>query len=141
MGECALIENPRMGAFAALRKSRRLMRGNCISLLQLDLSFWWFYVLEVLLTVVCYADMLLPMVGIQLPFSSTVAFFLFYLLNLGGQVALYWWKKNSRTRSGEMNKNSGVVRHRYFNIYKLVMVIRKILCYDKYRLILRRQPA
>ena len=95
MGEFALIENPRMGAFAALRKSRRLMRGNCISLLQLDLSFWWFYVLEVLLTVVCYADMLLPMVGIQLPFSSTVAFFLFYLLNLGGQVALYWWKKNS----------------------------------------------
>jgi uncharacterized membrane protein len=95
MGEFALIENPRMGAFAALRKSRRLMRGNCISLLRLDLSFWWFYVLEVLLAVVCYGDVILPILGIQLPFSSTVAFFLFYLLNLGGQVALYWWKKNS----------------------------------------------
>lgn len=94
MGDFALIENPRMGAFAALRKSRYLMRGNCINLLRLDLSFWWFYVLEVLLTVVCYGDMILPMLGIQLPFSSTVAFFLFYLLNLGGQVALYWWKRN-----------------------------------------------
>ena len=94
MGDFALIENPRMGAFAALRKSRYLMRGNCINLLRLDLSLWWFYVLEVLLTVVCYGDMILPMLGIQLPFSSTVAFFLFYLLNLGGQVTLYWWKRN-----------------------------------------------
>lgn len=95
MGEFALIENPRMGAFAALRKSRYLMRGNCINLLRLDLSFWWFYVLEVLLTVVCYGDVILPLLGVQLPFSSTVAFFLFYLLNLGGQVVLYWWKRNS----------------------------------------------
>lgn len=95
MGEFALIENPRMGAFAALRKSRQLMKGNCISLLRLDLTFWWFYMLEVLLMVVCYADVFLPMLGIQLPFSSTVAFFLFYVLNLVGQVALYWWKRNS----------------------------------------------
>ena len=95
MGEFALIDDPRAGAFAALRKSRRLMKGNCISLLRLDLSFWWFYGLEVLLTVVCYGDVILPLLGITLPFSSTVAFYVFYLLNLAGQVALYWWKRNS----------------------------------------------
>lgn len=97
MSEYALVDDPKAGAFAALRASRRMMRGNCLALLRLDLSFWWFYALELLLAVVCYGDALLPMVGVELPFSTTVAFFLFYILNLGGQVALYWWKKNEVT--------------------------------------------
>lgn len=97
MSEFALVDAPKAGAFAAMRQSRRMMKGNCLALLRLDLGFWWFYVLEALLTVVCYGDVLLPMVGVELPFSSTVAFFLFYVLNLAGQVALYWWKKNPIT--------------------------------------------
>lgn len=82
MANYALLDDPRAGAIAALRTSRRMMRHNCLNLFRLDLRLWWYYLLSGLSTAVCYGDMLLSMVGIALPINATVSFFLFYGLYL-----------------------------------------------------------
>lgn len=90
MGHFALAEDPKAGAFAALRKSSRKMKGNRMKLFKLDLSFWWFYVLEAALMAVGYGDTILSLLGVELPISADVAYFLFYALYLVGLVALYY---------------------------------------------------
>lgn len=89
MVDYVILDDPKAGAFGALRESRRLTRGNRFSLFRLDLSFWWFYLAQALLTVVCYGDVILALLGITLPFSEEVSFFLFYLLSMGLQLVLY----------------------------------------------------
>lgn len=94
MASYALLDDPNGRALAALRTSRRMMRGNRFHLFQLDLSFWWFYGLQCLLMVVCYGDLFLPLVGVTLPFSESVSYFLFYCLSLIMQLGLYVWARN-----------------------------------------------
>lgn len=78
MADYALLDDPKAGAIAALRTSRRMMRRNCLNLFKLDLHLWWYYLLSILSMAVCYGDMLLPMLGIELPLNATVSYFLFY---------------------------------------------------------------
>ena len=87
-----LLDTPCRSALLAMQTSRRLMRGRCLELLKLDLSFWWFYALEILLMLVAYADMLLPLIGIELPWPELVQTYaplvVYQLLIL----LLYWWR-------------------------------------------------
>lgn len=85
-----LIDNPRYGAMMLLRQSKILMKRNRLQLFKLDLSFWWFYLLMTLAQVVAYGDALLPMVGVTLPWSDTVSYFLFYGIYLILQFGLIW---------------------------------------------------
>ncbi len=94
MVDFALADDPRRGAFHAVVKSRVLMRRNRIALFRLDLTLWWFYAAQVLITLVCYGDMLLPLVGITFPWSDTVSYYLFYALYLVMQLALYCFGMN-----------------------------------------------
>ena len=89
-----LLDNPIAGAIFALRASAVLLRRNCLDLFKLDLSFWWYYLIDTALIAVCYADVLLPMLGISLPFSSTTVFFLFYVLYFIGQLVFYAFARN-----------------------------------------------
>lgn len=77
------------GARLALHESRKMMKGNCFALFRLDLDFWWYYLLQVVVTLVCYGDTLLPLLGIALPFNETVSFFGFLILSLALQLLLY----------------------------------------------------
>lgn len=70
-----------------------MMYGSRIALFKLDLSFWWFFALEILVAVIAYCDSLLPLMGIPLPMGSTVSYYLFFILSSVCQLALYWWKK------------------------------------------------
>lgn len=70
-----LMDEPGMGAMAAIRSSARAMRGQRFAMFRLDLSFWWYYVVEVCLVIVCYLDMILPLLGVELPMDSNIAFF------------------------------------------------------------------
>ena len=90
MAEFILMDKP-IGALPAMLFSHRLMRGNCLRLFRLDLSFWWFYALSLCSIAIGYLDVILPYFGITLPVSSDVAFFLFYVLHLLSQLALSWW--------------------------------------------------
>lgn len=94
MAEFWLMDHDRCGAMAALRCSRQLMRGNCIALLKIDLHYWWYYLLDILLTAVCYGDVILETVGITLPLDPAVTYFLFFGAYLICQLGLYVWKRN-----------------------------------------------
>lgn len=90
----ALMDVPRQGALRAMVQSWRLTRKNCLSLLKLDLHFWWFYLAQVLILGLNYGDMLLGMAGIELGISADASMFAFYIAALLCEFALYVWKKN-----------------------------------------------
>ena len=90
----ALADDPQRGAIHAILKSRHLMRRNCISLFRLDLSMWWFYAGQLLVALVCYGDVLLPMVGVSFPWNATVSYYLFFILSALLEVTLYYFTMN-----------------------------------------------
>lgn len=83
MASYCLLDDPRAGARASLRWSKAMMRGRRIELLKLDLSLWWYYGLEALVSLVSFGGMILPMLGLQLPFSDTISNILFQILYYG----------------------------------------------------------
>ena len=92
MGRYVLIDKPGQGAVFALKESRKMMRGSRVRLFKLDVSLWWWYAISLFSTVLCYGDMLLPMIGVELPFSADVGYFLFYGLFLAVQfLAAYFF--------------------------------------------------
>ena len=90
----ALADDPRRGAIHAIAKSRHLMRRNCFALFRLDLTLWWFYAAQLVISLVCYGDMLLPMIGVTFPWSDTFSYYLFFALSLALQMALYYFGMN-----------------------------------------------
>lgn len=88
-----LIERPQFGASAAMHTSRMLMRGNFLNMLKLDLSFWWFYVLEALAACLAYSDLILANFGFSLPLPETVVFFGTFLLYLLAEFAILYFLK------------------------------------------------
>ena len=93
LGTYLLLEGPRISGFTAVIMSFRMMKGHRMQMFKLDLSFWWYYVIEALLSVVLYLDMILPLMGITLPFNSTVAFFVCLILYGVLQTVFHLWKK------------------------------------------------
>lgn len=94
MADRCLLDAPQEGAVHAIRRSLRLTKGNCIRLLKLDLSFWWFYLLDALVTAVAYGDLLLTAMGIDTGLSTEFTYFGFFALYLLCQLALYYWKRD-----------------------------------------------
>ncbi len=90
MAQFVLLDQPNTGALKALGASHRMMRYNRFALFRLDLSFWWFYGLQILSAVLCYGDVLLTALGISLPISEDISFFLFFGLHLALQLLLLW---------------------------------------------------
>lgn len=94
MAKYVIIDKPGQGAMFAIRESRKMMKGSRMRLFKLDLSMWWWYAISVGSVVLCYGDVLLPMAGIDLPFSEDVAYFVFYILFLIIQFAACWFLRN-----------------------------------------------
>lgn len=88
-----VMSNPLISAVGAMITSWRMMKGHRFQMLKLDLSFWWYFLLTVLVTVVANLDLILPMVGVALPVNETVAYFAALVLSILVQLALYTWKK------------------------------------------------
>lgn len=84
-------EKPR--GIQALMLSQILMRGHRMELLRLDLSFWWFYLPELLTSALSLGDLILYAMGIPLPISEAAAFWFFLLLSTAARMALYLWAK------------------------------------------------
>ncbi len=91
MVDYLILDRPGIGALAALRESRFLMRGNRFRLFRLDLSFWWYYGLSMLAAVICYGDVLMGIFGIPTPFDPDVGYFLFYGAYLAVNFAVYYF--------------------------------------------------
>ena len=94
MARFVIIDKPGIGALAALRESRKMMKGNCLRLVKLDISLWPYYIGCVFASLLCYGDVLLPMMGVRFPWSDTVSYYLFLALYLAVQFAVYYFLKN-----------------------------------------------
>ena len=71
-----------------------MMKGNCMALFRLDLHLWWYYALSALAATVAYADTLAALLGISLPVSADVAYYLSFGVYLVAQAALYYFLSN-----------------------------------------------
>ena len=94
MARFVIIDKPGIGALAALGESRKMMRGNCLRLVKLDMSLWQYYIGCVFASLLCYGDVLLPMMGVRFPWSDTVSYYLFFALYLAVQFAVYYFLRN-----------------------------------------------
>lgn len=94
MTKYVIIDKPGQGAAFALKESRKMMKGSCMRLFKLDVSLWWWYAISFGSTLLCYGDVLLPMIGIQLPMSSDVSYFVFYALFLIVQFVACYFLRN-----------------------------------------------
>lgn len=88
-----VLKEPQVGGLQAMFISRGLTFHRRRELFKLDLGFWWFYGLQLLISVLCYGDLILPMMGIPLPVSPEVASWGFLLLSMAAQLVLYVWAK------------------------------------------------
>lgn len=77
-------------ALAALGASSRMMRHNRLSLLRVDLGFWWYYGASLLLSALPYGYLLPDALGISLPISENALYFILYILFLALTLALEW---------------------------------------------------
>lgn len=89
--ELVLIDNPRFGGFRASLESFRITRRRWTPILKLDLSFWWYHVLTLLVGMLCYADLIMPLFGFALPWSAEINGLVFYGLYLVAQVLVYYF--------------------------------------------------
>ena len=94
MADYLIIDRPAIGALAALRDSRVMTKGNRWNLFRLDLSMWWYYAAMLVSIAVNYGDQLLPDLGITLPFSDTVAYFLFFGVYLAVTFVIFYFLRN-----------------------------------------------
>lgn len=63
LSDFRVMEETPVGAVKATLQSVRLMKGNCVALFKLDLSFWWFYLLQGVLTAAVAVFGALPQVS------------------------------------------------------------------------------
>ena len=89
-----LIDQPQLGALSALRTSRQKMKGHIKELFKLDISFWWYYLLRALSAGLIYLDMVLAILGVQLPLSPTASFLGVIFAYLGSDFALNYFFLN-----------------------------------------------
>ena len=94
MADLWLMDHPGQGALAALRNSRKMMRGNCMDVFRIDLHFWWFFALDLLISLIPSAYLALPLLGITLPFAESVVNLLLYAIYLASFLGLCCWRQN-----------------------------------------------
>lgn len=94
MANYILLDKPHVRPILALRESSRMMRGNRLQLFKVDLHLWLYHGLNVLLLVISYGNLLLPMAGIELPWSADVSYYIFTGIYLIGTLAVYYFLRN-----------------------------------------------
>jgi uncharacterized membrane protein len=88
MADFFLMDDPKMGAMMAVRKSTVLMHRKRMEMFKLDLRFWWYYGLQALALLVCYAPMILGMLGITVPQGVDLGCYGVYLAMQFGIIVL-----------------------------------------------------
>ena len=89
-----LLDKPNERPIMALRGSSRMMRGNRLQLLKVDLHLWWYHGLNALLLLISYGNLLLPRLGIDLPFSADISYYIFTGIYLLGTLLVYYFLRN-----------------------------------------------
>lgn len=90
MSQYLLMDDPAMPALPSLLISNQMTKGYKWSLFKLDISFWWYYLLQIAASAISYGPEILTLAGIALPMSADVAFFLFQALYCVAGLAVVW---------------------------------------------------
>ena len=77
----------------AVFASRLLMQQRRKALFKLDLSFWWYYLLELVSIVIMLGDIILNLLGISLPMDPMLSFWVFLLAGSALQLAVQVWAR------------------------------------------------
>lgn len=91
MSQYLLMDDPAVPALPALVLSNQMTKGYKWSLCKLDLSFWWYYLLQFAASAISFAPELLELAGVSLPIAADVQFFLFQGLYSLASVAVVWF--------------------------------------------------
>lgn len=97
MADYVLLDGPYRGGVFSLVCSFHMTRKNVGNILRLDLRFWWYYLLQLVTVALCYADLLLPLMGVELAVEKEMAAYVFYALALLLEFGLFVWQKNRVT--------------------------------------------
>lgn len=89
-----IIDKPGMGALMVMRESKQMMRKNRMALLKLDFSFWWYYLALFAAHVIGYGDTILLMLGVELPGSYDLWYFVFMAAYLAALCAVYYFLRS-----------------------------------------------
>ena len=89
-----LLESPGHSALAAMAESSRMTKGSRWALVKLDLGFWWFFLGQMLCSVILYGDVLCEKLGVALPVGGTAAYYIFYITGLALECGLYYLALN-----------------------------------------------
>ncbi len=75
-----LMEDERAGVMASFGISSRMTKGERKNLFLLDLSFWWYHLLTVLISLIIYVPDFLNDIGVNLPVNYETANLLAYIV-------------------------------------------------------------
>ena len=89
MCEFALMDGA-PGALVAVRQSKILSRNRRWGMFKLDLSFWWFYLAQLVISLIAYGQELLTALGVKLPISADASSWIFYIASLAIQILFTW---------------------------------------------------
>lgn len=81
-------------ALQAILESAAMTKGHRIRLLKLDLSYWWYYAAQILISLIAYADIALEYLGYPLPWHPAVLLFVPYICYLVLHFGFQFWQKN-----------------------------------------------
>ena len=84
-----IMDSDKTGGLKAMLQSRLMMQRRSWKLFRLDLSFWWFYVLELAVTALSMGSLLAALMGLPMPFSEDAFYWICQLAAAAGHLALY----------------------------------------------------
>lgn len=90
MASYVLMDQYGTGAWKAIRTSNRMMKRKGVALFKLDLSFWWYYLLQLSVAFLVYIPDILAAMGVTLPISQGAANLLAYVVYCAVNLVLVW---------------------------------------------------
>lgn len=84
------LMNGAPGALAAIRESAMLSRYRRMQLFKFDLSIWWYYAIQLLISLIASADMLLGLMGVTLPVNGTALYWVLFAVSSLANLLFTW---------------------------------------------------
>lgn len=91
MSQYLLMDDPAVPALPALVLSNQMTKGYKWSLCKLDLSFWWYYLLQLAVAAIVYLPDILLAFGVSLPVDYSTASLLSYVVYCILTLVLAWF--------------------------------------------------
>lgn len=85
-----LLDDPQVGAIQAVSLSNRMTKGHKWCLFKLDISFWWYYLLQWVLSVIALLPVVLELFHVALPVPGAVLYLICQVIYSLGSLALTW---------------------------------------------------